>query len=307
MTTPENIYERIISDRAPSLDQRAKERAIRYLREVDKHRSNLSRIVGPNIGLQLLLDLTSIGLSELFAPKTVRLTTGELADSEYNRANLKSASEKVLSQTFYSYPSSRHFYLTTADQIDKNIADWQIVEENFPPYAGRISLLREIIKRVKRPNKKFYFHKLGPQIHGRTGDLLAIFLNARGLYPIPVPSTTTDYPAESEEIIETLELVAPADNKKVKVTPEEIMGLYLVGSLKVERQFDTFPFTPLSILDLPTRQHNALRRAGAETVEALQWLLLPENEIAFRYIRNVGEKSLVQIKEYLSIYQQNNV
>lgn len=304
MSTPENIYERIISNRDPNLDQKAKERAVRSLREIDKHRDNLSKIVGPNIGLQLLFDLASGRLSELSTSKTARLIEEESVESEYNRANLKSASEKVLAQTF-NQTSYGRYYLFPRYEIDKIVAEWQALEKDFPPYADRISLLREILKKVEHPyGRKFYFHKLGPQIYGRTENLLSLFLNARGLYPTSEPSET-DYQVESEEMIETLGSVVPLNNKKIMITPEEVMGLYLAGRLKVARQFSTFPFTPLSVLDLPIRAHNALYRAGVESVEELQWLSLPENERALLGIRNLGDKGLIEVREHLDIYKQN--
>jgi len=297
MTNPENTYEQLIEKRVPGLEDRVKKRVVRSLREIDRLSGNLARAVGPNIGSQLVLDLTSNRLSDLAIP-TVRLTEEQLVDAEYDRANLRTASEKILSKAFSG--SINYPYLVHAGEIDEQIVEWQAFGNEYPPYTVKASLLREVIKRILHPKEKqFYFHRLVHGADAKAITLLALFLNARGLYPTEAVSTT-DYQAESEEIIETLKPV-------VVPSGEEVMGLFLAGRLTHERRFDLIDITPISVLDLSVRAYHALKRVGADTVEELEWLSLPENYSALEHIRNIGEKSLAEINERLSSYRRVNV
>lgn len=56
---------------------------------------------------------------------------------------------------------------------------------------------------------------------------------------------------------------------------------------------------PIEILELSTRSHNALRRAGIDTVGELYWAY--KNNILVR-VRGLGNRSISEIEELLLKY-----
>ncbi|MDO8618976.1 MAG: hypothetical protein Q7R49_03465 [Candidatus Daviesbacteria bacterium] len=292
--TSENLYEQILAAREPGLSQDSQEEAINSLRLIDQQLRNLSGIVGPQIGLQLFSDLVSSRFADFSI--VAGLTAEEL--SEYHTVNLKPASGKVFWHALGTVVDITRF--SKQAEQEANHMEWQALEEEFPPYAGRISLLEEVLKKTKGYKRRFYFSKF----RNRESEwLISLFLNARGFYPTPEP-LNTDYLAESEEMSKVLNLEVLPKRGYNGINPEQVMGVYLRGGLKVERQFSVFPHTPLDVSHLPKRVSN--HSQSVETIEEMKWLLLPENKKALQGIRLLGEKGLTQVKEALATYQQDN-
>ncbi|MDP3974060.1 MAG: DNA-directed RNA polymerase subunit alpha C-terminal domain-containing protein [Candidatus Daviesbacteria bacterium] len=283
---PEKLIAGYLYWRVPNLEEESRERAACILRGIDEQRKILGEIVGPEIGSKLLQGLITGGLSE------------------YNRENLGSASRNVLRLTF-SPPllGVLRNQLVTEEQMERDSGSWKELEKNYPPYASEISLIREIIKKFPLPRKQFYFTAHVSSSYGKAVDLLALFLNARGLYPEPAIADT-DYQGESDEIIKSLNLVNVENNRKKSViTPEEVIGFYLAGTLKTDRQVPTYHSTFLNTLGLPRRVFNAFNHPGIDTLGELEWLLQPENKKVLEGFRNIGQKSLDLVKESLKYHQ----
>lgn len=64
---------------------------------------------------------------------------------------------------------------------------------------------------------------------------------------------------------------------------------------------DTADNKPIEILELSVRSHNALKRAGIDTVGELYWAY--KNNILVR-VRGIGNRSISEIEELLRKYTE---